>query len=685
MRKTAAMSQPGQPPARAQRFRLDGALAVARAVELVAGDDAPSVLTGQWCGVTALVASAPLTTAHPGSSPADQLDRLPAVVGGEQVSVGGGWVGLIGYAAAARVVDPRLGHPPVRERLPASALSFYDHVVVRDGDGVWWFEELWTEQRADDLLRRREVMAERLVSAAATEPAPLPRDSTSGWAAEPSVAGHADAVEACKERIAAGDLYQANLALRLRARAHASPASMFSAGVAELQPQRGAFVAGGWGAVASFSPELLVTRKGRKVTTEPIKGTRARAADSAADERMRDELERSEKDRAENVMIVDLMRNDLGHVCRPGSIVADPICEIRPLAGVWHMVSTVAGELAPDAGDADVARAVLPAGSVTGAPKGSALAVVAELESAARQAFCGSVAVASPLAGLELSVVIRTLEFSGEDVWIDVGGGVTAASDPDTEAAECIVKATPVLSTIGVDADEIARLGRTQGASRLTAGLPPRLSGRPLPRPDPRAGVRATLRAEDGRASHVAEHIGRLEASTKTLYGVTAPDDLRRRIRDVAAATLDPQRISVTITPSGEAEITAITIDAGDDPVRLTPVCVPGGIGAHKWADRRMLVALEAAFAPHEPLLCDLDGVVLEASRWAVAAELDGRLVTPPADGRILPSLGVAVLHEAIRPEPHPLTLDDLARASAVYVINAVRGMVPVAGIEGVR
>ena len=153
MRKTAAMSQPGQPPARAQRFRLDGALAVGRAVELVAGDDAPSVLTGQWCGVTALVASAPLTTAHPGSSPADQLDRLPAVVGGEQVSVGGGWVGLIGYTATARIVDPRLGQPPVRERLPASALSFYDHVVVRDGDGVWWFEELWTEQRADDLRR----------------------------------------------------------------------------------------------------------------------------------------------------------------------------------------------------------------------------------------------------------------------------------------------------------------------------------------------------------------------------------------------------------------------------------------------------------------------------------------------------------------------------------------------------
>ncbi len=470
---------------------------------------------------------------------------------------------------------------------------------------------------------------------------------------------------------------------------------MFSAGVAELQPQRGAFVAGGWGAVASFSPELLVTRKGRQVTTEPIKGTRARAADSAADERMRDELERSEKDRAENVMIVDLMRNDLGHVCTPGSIVADPICDIRPLAGVWHMVSTVSGELAPDAGDADVARAVLPAGSVTGAPKGSALAVAAELESAARQAFCGSVAVVSPLAGLELSVVIRTLEFSGEDVWIDVGGGVTAASDPDTEAAECIGKAAPGLSAIGVDADEIARLGRTRGASRLTAGLPPRLSGRPLPRPDPRVGVRATLRAEDGRASHVAEHIGRLEASTRALYGVTAPDDLRRRIRDVAAATLDPQRISVTITPSGEAEITApaflklarehaaaLKIDF---PVSLTPVCVPGGIGAHKWADRRMLVALEAAFAPHEPLLCDLDGMVLEASRWAVAAELDGRLVTPPADGRILPSLGVAVLHEAIRPEPHPLTLDDLARASAVYVINAVRGMVPVAGIEGVR
>jgi len=681
------MPQPAQIPAQARRVRLDGTLPAARAIELVAADRAPVVLVGDWAATTAIVASEPLTTAHPGSSPALHLDRLPATQQADEqpASVGGGWIGLIGYGAAARLLDDTLAHPPLRERLPASALSFYDHVLVRDGDGVWWFEQLWTTERAEQLRDRQDLLAERL-RAAAQRPAPgLPDHATAGWRSEPSAAGHADAVQACRRRIAAGDLYQANLALRLRARLQCSPALLFSAGVEALAPERGAYIAGGWGAIASFSPELLVSRNGRALITEPIKGTRPRSSSPEEDESLRAELDASEKDRAENVMIVDLMRNDLGRVCRPGSVVADPLCQIRPLAGVWHMVSSVRGELSERRGDGDIAAAMLPAGSVTGAPKQAALATIAELESCARQAFCGSIALASPIGGLELSVIIRTLECSGESVWIDVGGGVTAASDPDAEAAECIIKATPVLRAIGVDQDDIERLRSGTGTSRLTAGMPPRLSGHPLPRPDPRAGVRATLRAEDGRASHVNEHLQRLESSARLLYGTTLPDDLRRRVRDVAAATLDPQRISISVTPAGQADVTAITISAADDPVRLTPVCVPGGIGAHKWTDRRMLVALESEFAPYEPLLCDLDGVVLEASRWAISAELDGQLLTPPADGRILPSLGVALLHEAIRPEPQVLALDDLARASAVYVINAVRGMVPVAEIEGVR
>lgn len=672
------MTAPALPAARPQRVALAGALPAARAVELAARDAAPVVLTGDWAGVSAIVAGEPVLRGDADDPAASALGRsTPLLDGGDTVAVGGGWLGLIGYAAAAALTHPELAHPPVRERLPASILAYYDHVLVLDEDGQWWFESLWTEGRDADLARRAGLLQERLRRASTASAAVLPADATSGWAPEPRPTGHATAVEACRERIAAGDLYQANLALRLRARLHVPPAQLFSAGVTALAPERGAYLAGDWGAVASFSPELLLARRGETVVSQPIKGTRPRpAADAARADQLREELASSEKDRAENVMIVDLMRNDLGQVCVPGSVVADPVCEVQPMAGVWHLVSTVRGTLPPGVGDDTLAAAVLPAGSVTGAPKRAALATIAELESAERQAFCGSVVLASPVSGLEMSVVIRTLECAGDAVWLDVGGGVTAASDPEAEAAECLAKAEPVLRAIG------GVLPASPAAA--TAPEPLRLGPVPLPRPDPAEGIITTLRADDGRAEHLAEHLTRLKRSSRAVYGHHLPDHLGREVRDTAARTLAPQRIRITAHPDGRTDVEAWTIDAPELPISLEPVCLPGGLGAHKWADRRLVNALEQHTAPAEPLLCDLDGSVLETSRWALIAELDGVLVTPPADGRILPSLGIATLHAALRPEPRVLTLEDLARASDVYVINAVRGMVPVTEVAGV-
>jgi len=672
------MTAPKLSAARPQRVAMAGDVEPARAVELIARDAAPVVLTGQWAGVTAVVASEPCRVAAAEDLPTAALAHQPRLLDdGDAVAVGGGWLGLFGYGAASGLVDPALSHPPVHEQLPGSVLAYYDHVLVRDAAGQWWFESLWTPERDALLARRAEALRERLRRASQGTAPDLPADATRGWSATPTIAGHAVAVEACRERIAAGDLYQANLALRLRAELHAPPAHLFSAGVAALAPERGAYLSGDWGAVASFSPELLVARTGAQVISQPIKGTRPRPADDpAVAEHLREELAASEKDHAENVMIVDLMRNDLGQVCSPGSVVADPVCELQPMAGVWHLVSTVTGTIPSAIDDRLLANAVLPAGSVTGAPKRAALTAIAELESAARQAFCGSVVLASPVSGTELSVVIRTLECVGSTVWLDVGGGVTAASDAAAEAAECLAKAEPVLRAIGA---------AVPSARPPASGPAPlRLGPVPLPRPDPAAGLCTTLRASDGRVEHLAEHWTRLEHSARAVYGHNLPDHLRREVRDTAAQTLEPQRIRITVLPDRSTHLEAWTIEAPEDPVTLEPVCLPGGLGAHKWADRRLVNAFEQHTAPAEPLFCDLDGSVLEASRWALVAELDGGLVTPLADGRILPSLGVATMHQALRPEQRPLTLDDLARASDLYVINAVRGMVPVTEVIGV-
>ena len=295
--------------------------------------------------------------------------------------MGGGWFGWLGYRLGRRVERLDTG-PPRPTPLPDFQLAYYDHLVRLDAEGRWWFECLWTPQRADALAAREAELRARVA-----EPRPF---ATDPWCSVPGSGGHELAVAAARERIHAGDLFQANVCLRLESRLEGDPLDLFAAGVNALAPDRAAFVGGTGGvAVASLSPELFLERRGRRVRTAPIKGTRPRSDDPG-------ELEASAKDRAENTMIVDLMRNDLGRVCRPGSVTVDALARARAHAGVWHLVSEVSGELREGAGDADLLRACFPPGSVTGAPKIAAQNVIAELESTGREAYTGAIGFASP-------------------------------------------------------------------------------------------------------------------------------------------------------------------------------------------------------------------------------------------------------------------------------------------------
>src|SRR3954452_11800566 len=180
-------------------------------------------------------------------------------------------------------------------------------------------------------------------------------------------------------------------------------------------------------------------------------------------------------------MILALVRNDLGRVCEYGTVGVPALAEPRPHAGVWHLVSEVEGRRRAGVGDGELVAALFPPGSVTGAPKLAAMGAISALESAARQVFCGAIGFASPVAGLELSVAIRTFECRDGHVWLDVGGGVTAGSDPDAEAAECLAKARPLLAAIGAPAPG--------AVGRGGAPAPRRLGAKPVPRPDPASGV----------------------------------------------------------------------------------------------------------------------------------------------------------------------------------------------------
>ncbi len=642
------------------RVPLGGSTAPGSEALLVAGDADPFALLGRWAGGGAIVGSEPVRLAVPGDDPFVLLaDAGVAPDGAPPGFVGGGWFGYLGFG-----LGERLGRPATtREALPPFALAWYDHVLRREPDGDWWFEALWTEDRAPALEARLAELRER-VAAGVPEPGPV---ATGPWRAEPGPAGHGQAVAACRERIAAGDLYQANLSLRLRSRLEGTPADLFTRTAGVLQPDRAAFLAGDWGALASLSPELFLERRGDHVRSAPIKGTRRRSG--PGDDAARAELAASAKDRAENTMIVDLVRNDLGRVCEPGTVQVRALAEPRAHPGVWHLVSEVQGRLAPDRDDADLLRASFPPGSVTGAPKLAAIDVIGELESAARNVFSGAIGFASPCAGLELSVAIRTFELRGEEIWLDVGGGIVAESDPAAEAEEALVKARPLLAAIGA---EIAAPPAAEPAAP-----PPRLGPRPLPRPDPALGVFETILVTDGAPVTLDAHLARLADSCAALGFAALPAGLAADAA-VAAERRGDCRLRIAVHPDGSAELDTGPLP-GPSEIVLAPVTVPGGLGPHKWSDRRLVDALGAHVAPAVPLLVDLDGHLLEAA-WAnvFVRSPAGELATPPLDGRILPGVSragiLAATPSAVERPVHLSELDD----SELLICNALRGLVPV-------
>ncbi|WP_016699353.1 aminodeoxychorismate synthase component I, partial [Actinoalloteichus spitiensis] len=261
---------------------------------------------------------------------------------------------------------------------------------------------------------------------------------------------HEEAVLGAVAAIGAGEVFQVNVCTEIRAGFDGDPLALFVRGVSTLAPARAAFLSGGWGAVVSLSPELFLARRGRTVRTSPIKGTLPRRG--PADDGNAARLRASTKDVAENVMIVDMARNDLGRVCQPGSVTVPALLDVEPHPGVWHLVSTVVGELRRGVSDAELLAATFPPASVTGAPKVRALELIADLERTPREVYCGAVGMVSPVAGMELNVAIRTLEYApapaGAELALGVGGGITADSVPELEWAECHAKAAPLLALL---------------------------------------------------------------------------------------------------------------------------------------------------------------------------------------------------------------------------------------------
>lgn len=380
----------------------------------------PAALTGQWFGASAVIA--PSVSVQP-IDVAEAFDVRP---GSHSTTIGGGWIGYLSYP------DP--GADGLAARIPEAAGGWTDCVLRCDRDRQWWFESLSGAAMPGWLAE------------ALTAPVPA-RPYRIDWDAADRQA-HRESVLACLEAIRAGEVYQACVCTQFAGTIVGEALDFFVDGVARTAPARAAYVAGPWGAVASLSPELFLCRRGDLVTSSPIKGTLPLNASPSA-------LRASSKDVAENVMIVDLVRNDLGRVALTGSVTVPELLVVRPAPGVWHLVSTVSAQVPVEVSTSTLLDATFPPASVTGTPKIRARQLISQWEQSSRGVYCGTVGLASPVAGCELNVAIRTVEFDAVgNAVLGSGGGITADSDAAAEWEECLHKAAAV---IGAGAASAAR------------------------------------------------------------------------------------------------------------------------------------------------------------------------------------------------------------------------------------
>ncbi|WP_313435026.1 aminodeoxychorismate synthase component I [Novosphingobium sp.] len=468
------------------------------------------------------------------------------------------------------------------------------------------------------------------------------------------------------EAIAAGDIYQANHTFPLAGPWHGDPLALYAAIRPAAAAGHGGVVCDGSHWLLSFSPELFFALEGGQVMVRPMKGTRPRGRDEAGDAALRADLAASVKDRAENLMILDLMRNDLSRVAEPGTVHAENPFAIESYPTVHQMVSTVRAELAPGKGAVDILRALFPCGSITGAPKIRAMELIAEVEPYARNAYCGSIGRIDPTGDAAFNVAIRTLHLlpgaSGKDARDDsssgrailgVGSAVVADSQALPEWRECLVKGGFVRESAGASSPASFDLIETMCFT-------------------PEKGIPL-----------LELHLERIRASAEALGFSFDRHAVRNAIQALCFDAEAPSKLRLVAARSGAYSLELAERPAafsGPVTVGVLPLPVDSGDWRlrHKTSDRGFyeagLAAAQAAGAQEALFLRD-DGLVTEGTFTSLFVERGDTLLTPPAALGLLPGVLRRSLIEQGRAEEAELTLDDLT--DGFLIGNALRGLMP--------
>ena len=462
------------------------------------------------------------------------------------------------------------------------------------------------------------------------------------------------AIERIRELIAAGHTYQVNHTIRLRATIAGDERSFYRDLCLAQRGGYAAYLDLGRYRVLSASPELFFRLDGDRITTCPMKGTAPRGRWLAEDEAIAAALVASGKDRAENAMIVDLLRNDLGRICRPGSVEVDRMWEPERYETVWQLTSTIAGELQPATSIQDAFRALFPSGSVTGAPKVRTTRIIADLEDSARGPYCGAIGYLAPAGSGEPSanfnVAIRTVVLDGQTRIAEygVGGGVTYDSSASGEYEEILAK-----------------------AKVLTAARPA-------------FELFETIAHEPGVGfRHLDEHLERMGASARYFGFRFDPEAAIAKLKGAVAERGDACRVRLTLERDGAHGATVQGLPPPvDGPVRVAlddePVD-PTDLWLFHKTTRRAPYERRRERRPDadDVLLVNDRGEVTESTIANLAVRIDGRWVTPPIEAGLLPGTYRAVLLREGSLEERPVTIDEVRAAGELALVSSVRGWRP--------
>ncbi len=558
--------------------------------------------------------------------PAD-VERVLAEAEAARIETGGALAGYLAYEAGL-AMEPRLG-PLADARSGASGplvwFGLFDEVTTLSSADV----PAWLEQRGG------------------TGPASIgpmePQISTGAYLQQ---------FERLQEAIRAGDIYQANYTMLMAGAAYGEPLAIYRAIRPAAAAGYGGVVFDGSHWLLSFSPELFLTLHDGEAKVKPMKGTRPRGSTEAQDKAFADELAGSVKDKAENLMIVDLMRNDLSRVAEAGTVRVDRPFAIESYPTVHQMVSTVRATLQPGKGAMDMLHALFPCGSITGAPKIRAMELINEVERDARGPYCGAIGRIDGNGDAAFNVAIRTVRLTpGENnrhhAVAGVGGAIVADSEGMSEWRECLVKGSFLRR-------------EASGADLIESMLF-----------DPEKGIPL-----------LELHLERMKASALELGFAFDRQETRNRIQASCFELEEAAKLRILLARSGDVTLQAVVLGDGAvaQPVTCKAMPLPVVTGdwrlRHKTTDRSFydmarLAAQDEGAA--EAIFVRDDGLVTEASYCSIFVERDGKLLTPPLALGLLPGVLRRSLIEEGRAVEAELTLDDLA--GGFLLGNSVRGL----------